>query len=84
MYQGFSLLTANVPTLRDPTVTAIAQRVGVDTRRVVFRFAMQVGIVPLTGTTDEGHMKSDLETLSFDLTPEELMRVEQIGSATVL
>lgn len=78
-YQGFSLLTANVPVLRDPTVVAIARRLGVDTRRVVFRFAMQAGIVPLTGTTDEQHMKDDLAVERFALTAEEVSLVESVA-----
>jgi len=63
--------TVNVPVLRDPRWVSIARKLGVDTRRIVFRFAMQAGIVPLTGTTDEQHMKDDIEVSKFELTAQE-------------
>src|SRR5262249_20401671 len=47
VYQGFSLLTANPHVVRHPAVIAIAQRLGVHAEQVIFRFAMQVGMVPL-------------------------------------
>jgi len=79
-YQGFSLLTANVPVLRDPLMVSIARRLGVDARRVVFRFAMQAGIVPITGTTDEQHMKDDLAVERLALTADEVSRIESMAS----
>jgi diketogulonate reductase-like aldo/keto reductase len=79
-YQGFSLLTANVPVLRDPTMVSIARKLGVDTRRIVFRFAMQAGIVPLTGTTDEQHMKDDIEVSKFELTAQEVAYIESVAT----
>ncbi len=78
-YQGFSLLTANVPVLRHAPVISIARRLGVDTMQVIFRFAMQVGMLPLTGTTDEQHMKEDLAVSSIELTPEEVSLIESVA-----
>jgi diketogulonate reductase-like aldo/keto reductase len=80
VYQGFSLLTANVPVLRHPLVIAIAKRLGVDTMQVVFRFAIQVGMLPLTGTTAEQHMKEDLGVFGIELTAEEVNLIESIAS----
>src|SRR5262245_38896277 len=51
MYQGFSLLTANPYVLEIPEVLSIARRLQVQPEQVVFRFAMQIGMVPLTGPT---------------------------------
>ena len=78
MYQGFSLLTANPYVLRHPAVIAIARRVGTDPARVIFRFAMQVGMVPLTGTTNEQHMKQDLGVYNIELTQDEVNAIESI------
>jgi diketogulonate reductase-like aldo/keto reductase len=78
-YQGFSLLTANVPVLRHPPVISIASRLGVDTMQVIFRFAMQVGMLPITGTTDERHMKEDLGIFAIELTPEEVSFIESVA-----
>jgi len=78
MYQGFSLLTANPYVLRHPQVISIGKRLGVDTLQVIFRFAMQVGMVPLTGTTSLEHMKEDLKVYDIELTPDEVKLVESI------
>jgi diketogulonate reductase-like aldo/keto reductase len=78
-YQGFSLLTANVPVLRHPPVVSIAKRLGVGPMQVIFRFAMQVGIVPLTGTSNEQHMKEDLEVYGVSLNDDEVSFIESIA-----
>lgn len=78
VYQGFSLLTANVPVLSDAWVLAIAKRYNVTTPQVIFRFAMQIGILPLTGTTDPQHMKEDLAMTgseAFELSVDELKMI---------
>ena len=64
LYQGFSLLTANME-LRRPGFHAAAARVGAGVAQVVFRFAQQVGMLPLTGTTNAQHMKEDLACGGF-------------------
>jgi len=80
IYQGFSLLTANQDALRDPEVWSIAKRVGANPLQVIFRFALQVGMLPLTGTTHEQHMKDDLAVLTkFELSPEDIRTIETIA-----
>ena len=79
IYQGFSLLTANREVLADPEVRTIAQRLGTGTAQVIFRFAMQIGMLPLTGTTSPQHMKEDLQAEQFALSTEEIQRLETIG-----
>ena len=78
VYEGFSLLTANPNVLRHPDVIAIAQRLGVHAEQVIFRFAMQVGMVPLTGTTNLEHMKQDLRVYDIELTAADLELIETI------
>jgi diketogulonate reductase-like aldo/keto reductase len=78
-YQGFSLLTANRQLWEHPEMVAIAQRLKVTTSQVIFRFARQVGILPLTGTTDEKHMREDLKTNLFELTAEDMELIESLG-----
>jgi diketogulonate reductase-like aldo/keto reductase len=78
-YQGFSLLTANQGVLVEPEVRAIARRVGTGVAQVIFRFAMQVGMLPLTGTTNPQHMAEDLRADRFTLTPDELRQIETMG-----
>jgi diketogulonate reductase-like aldo/keto reductase len=79
IYQGFSLLTANQAVLVDPAIHAIAQRLGAGIAQVIFRFAMQIGMLPLTGTTNQRHMKEDLVADQFTLTPEEIDGIETIA-----
>ena len=52
VYQGFSLLTANPEVLRHPLVAGIAARGKATPAQVVFRFALAVGMLPLTGTSE--------------------------------
>jgi diketogulonate reductase-like aldo/keto reductase len=76
MYQGFSLLTANPDVVHHPKAAAIAKRLGVHPEQVIFRFAMQVGMTPLTGTTNTRHMTEDLRALEIELTSEEVRLIE--------
>jgi diketogulonate reductase-like aldo/keto reductase len=79
IYQGFSLLTANREVFGDPEVRAMAAKYGMGLAQLVFRFAMQIGMLPLTGTTNPQHMKEDLESDRFTIAPEDLQRIETIG-----
>ncbi len=80
IYQGFSLLTANQDVLRDPQVWEIAKRVGANPLQVIFRFVLQIGMLPLTGTTNEQHMKDDLAVLTqFELSQDDLQTIESIA-----
>jgi diketogulonate reductase-like aldo/keto reductase len=72
VYQGFSLLTANGRSLARPEVDAIARRHQKTVPQVVFRFARELGMLPLTGTTDEQHMVEDLASFDFDLDEKEV------------
>ena len=51
VYQGFSLLTANREALAHTELARIAKRHGRTVSQVVFRFALDMGMVPLTGTS---------------------------------
>jgi len=79
VYQGFSLLTANRQVLLRPELARIAKRHGRTVSQIVFRFALDVGMIPLTGTTDAGHMKSDLEVFDFHLETEEVEQIEGLA-----
>jgi len=78
VYQGFSLLTANVPVLRDARVHQLARSIGKTIPQIVFRFALQAGMTVLTGTTDETHMAQDLKALDFELADHEAEFLERI------
>jgi diketogulonate reductase-like aldo/keto reductase len=80
IYQGFSLLTANREIFAEPAVRALAVKYQTGLAQIVFRFAMQIGMLPLTGTTNPQHMKEDLTSDQFTLTNEELQLIEHIGT----
>ena len=79
IYQGFSLLTANRDVLAEPEIRAIAAREGVGPAQVIFRFALQVGMLPLTGTTNPQHMAEDLAAARITLSADEVQRIETIA-----
>jgi len=75
-YQGFSLLTANREALARREMAQMAARYGRTVSQIVFRFALEVGMLPLTGTSDPAHMRADLDVFDFDLEPEEIRTIE--------
>ena len=78
IYQGFSLLTANQHVLIRPELSQIAQRHNRSVTQIIFRFAIDAGMLPLTGTTKKEHMAADLEVSQFALEPAEIQTIEQI------
>lgn len=79
IYQGFSLLTANREVLADPEIRTIAKRLSAGPAQIIFRFAMQIGMLPLTGTTSQQHMREDLQAEQLALSTEEIQRIETIA-----
>ena len=78
-YQGFSLLTANTQELDHPLFWEIVDRVNRAPAQIVFRFAVQAGMLPLTGTTDPDHMRADLQIFDFALREEDVRTIENIA-----
>ncbi|HEY7560047.1 MAG TPA: aldo/keto reductase [Candidatus Binatia bacterium] len=79
IYQGFSLLTANREVLIYPEIQKIAKRLRAGPAQIIFRFAMQIGMLPLTGTTSQQHMKEDLQAEQISLSTDEIQRIEYIA-----
>jgi diketogulonate reductase-like aldo/keto reductase len=80
VYQGFSLLTANRTELARAPLASIAQRHGRSAAQIVFRFAIEVGMIPLTGTTNAQHMQADLDIFSFALDATEIEQIANLAS----
>ncbi len=79
IYQGFSLLTANTEVLVNRQIRTIAQRLAATSAQIIFAFAMQIGMLPLTGTTNQQHMKEDLQAEHLALSSEEIELIETIA-----
>lgn len=75
-YQGFSLLTANQSVVTSSVIAAIARRHDKTPAQIIFRFAIDVGMLPLTGTTKASHMQADIAVMDFELTPQEVKTIE--------
>jgi diketogulonate reductase-like aldo/keto reductase len=79
IYQGFSLLTANLEIVRHSTIARIALAKNASPAQVVFAFARTIGILPLTGTSSEEHMKQDLASRSVSLSEDEVEKIESLS-----
>ncbi len=79
IYQGFSLLTANVEVLRHPFVAQLAKQHRATAPQIIFAFARQIGMLPLTGTSDPEHMRQDLESLKLQLSSEQIHAIESLS-----
>ena len=79
VYQGFSLLTANMEVLRHPVVSGMAARAECTPAQVVFAFARAVGILSLTGTSNAEHMRQDLGSSKLELEPEAVRAIESLA-----
>ncbi|HSM07894.1 MAG TPA: aldo/keto reductase [Gemmatimonadota bacterium] len=80
VYQGFSLLTANPEVLGRPALADMAERHERTRPQLIFRFALQLGMIPLTGTKDPRHMEQALEVYDFELSDEEIAAIEGMGA----
>lgn len=78
-YQGFSLLTANRTELASAPVLNLAERLGATVPQLVFRFAMEVGMMPLTGTSSRAHMDQDLAARLVPLDAADVATIEDLG-----
>jgi diketogulonate reductase-like aldo/keto reductase len=80
VYQGFSLLTANPELLEHPPFVNLATELNATPPQVVFAFARAVGILPLTGTSDEEHMRQDLASLQIKISEEIVTALETVAA----
>jgi diketogulonate reductase-like aldo/keto reductase len=65
--------------LANPAVATIAKAHGKTVAQTVFRFTRQLGMLPLTGTTSEAHMREDLDIEDFTLSADEMSVLESAG-----
>lgn len=72
IYQSFWTLTANPHILSSSTVRALTRKYKKTEAQIFFRYLIQSGIVPLTGTSSEQHMREDLSIFDFEISSEDL------------
>ncbi len=78
VYQSFWTLSANPHILQHAVVQKAASDLSKTAAQVFFRFLVQSGVVPLTGTCSEQHMKDDLAVLDFILPPTLVGAIDEI------
>jgi diketogulonate reductase-like aldo/keto reductase len=78
IYQSFWTLSANPHLLTHNTMTALASKHNRTTAQILFRYLVAIGVVPLTGTRTEAHMRDDLAIFSFELTNDELSAIDAL------
>jgi diketogulonate reductase-like aldo/keto reductase len=78
VYQSFWTLTANAHVLAHDTLTRLASSYRRTPAQILFRYLTQVGVVPLTGTRSEAHMREDLAIFEFGLTDREREAVDAV------
>jgi diketogulonate reductase-like aldo/keto reductase len=59
-------------------VRTIAQKHNKTEAQIFFRYLRYVGIVPLTGTCSEQHMREDLGIFDFELSSEDIKNVSDL------
>jgi diketogulonate reductase-like aldo/keto reductase len=79
IYQGFSLLTANVEVLHHPLITGLAASANATPAQIIFSFARAIGILPLTGTSNAEHMKQDLASVYLTLPSDAVNEIESLA-----
>jgi len=79
VYQGFSLLTANREIWLGPRVSEIGDAHSLAPAQVIFCLALELGILPLTGTSDAAHMADALACRTGVLAAAEVAELEAIA-----
>ena len=79
IYQGFSLLTANMEIVNHPVVRKHAAAANVTPAQIVFAFSRAIGILPLTGTSSAEHMQQDLASRALILSENALNAIASLA-----
>jgi len=77
-YQSFWTLTANPHIMQSEELFALAKKYDKNVIQIFFAYLHQIGITPLTGTTDLEHMKSDLQSFDFSLENSEILKIDAL------
>lgn len=76
VYQSFWTLSANPGLLGNANLLNLASHHRRTPAQILFRYLSQRGVVPLTGTTSELHMREDLAIFEFELGETECAAVD--------
>jgi diketogulonate reductase-like aldo/keto reductase len=77
IYQSFWTLSANPRLLAHESIGAPAAAHKRTPAQILFRYLTQIGVVPLTGTRSETHMREDLSIFDFKLSNAEQSAIDE-------
>lgn len=86
VYQGFSVLTglSMLTTKREKAILAelarMAELNGRPMSQIMFRFALELGVFPITGSTCSDHMQLNLASLEFSLARDDVQALEVLAA----
>ncbi len=78
VYQSFWTLSANARLLAHRSIIGPAATHQRTPAQILFRYLTQAGVVPLTGTKSEAHMREDLSIFDFELSHAECNAIHRI------
>jgi len=78
IYQSFWTLSANPQLLTHRAITTLASTHNRTAAQILFRYLTQIGVVPLTGTKSEAHMREDLSIFGFELSEVEQGAIDRL------
>ena len=78
IYQSFWTLSANPQVLGHQAMIGLAANHRRTPAQILFRYLTQIGVVPLTGTKSEKHMREDLGIFDFELSRQERDAIDEI------
>ena len=78
IYQSFWTLTANPHILQSEEILELSQKYNRNVVQLFFAYLHQIGVTPLTGTTDIEHMQSDLKSFDIILEDSEILKLDSL------
>jgi len=78
IYQSFWSLTANIEVLNSELIISFCKKYSKTQAQIFYRYLHQLGIVPLIGTTDKEHMQEDMKIFEFELTSDEINKINNL------
>lgn len=79
IYQGFSLLTANRQIFADQQLRDFSKMYRCTAAQLIYSFALHLGMIVLTGTTNEQHIREAVQSFQFDLSNDCIEYLERIA-----
>jgi len=77
-YQSFWTLSANPHLLSSELFLTLASRYKKTPAQIMYRYVSHKGIIPLIGSTSQVHLKEDLDIFTFELTLEEIEKLDSL------